>query len=65
LLCTKPARLADHSRVEWILGLGAVFGSWAFLRALGSERQKRLREIEHAAAAEAHAHANPAPPRKA
>ena len=45
------------------LGFGAVVCSWAMLRAIGSERQKRLREIENAPDAAASTPNPPHPPK--
>jgi len=60
--CTNGAPLADHEGMDWFLAFGAVVCSWAILRAIGGERDKRLAEIERAAD---HDPANPSQPRKA
>lgn len=44
------------------IGFFAIFGGWAFLSLLGTERQRRLYEIEAERAERAKAEAPPATP---
>lgn len=32
--------------MEWLIGFSAVIGTWTFLSVLGSERERRNRDLE-------------------
>lgn len=32
--------------MEWLIGITALFGTWAFLSVLGSERERRARDLD-------------------
>ena len=40
-------RSADNQEVEYLLLICALLGSWAFLSLLGSERDRRSRQLDY------------------
>jgi hypothetical protein len=37
----------DASHMDWLVPISAVVGIWAFLGVLGSERDRRARELDY------------------